>query len=700
MVEISGGNTKRLNYLRFPVIAVVLASFMVWGIEQIVVARDLKRFQEQVNRLANFLADGRKETLVMGSMTTIGMLNPVVKGTALGTLPPDNPQVKSLLAHADHMFGLSDIFVLNHDGVIVSYFNDSGKSGTGRNVSFRPYYRAAISGTANMYPALGTNTGERGIYIATPIREAETGATETSKENSATQLPAPPSAILGVMVAKIGFEEIDQMLAHEAESFAVVSPEGIVFSSNVDSWQFKVLGSQSDFELAKKDTRVKTAFEKQSPQRLELNDKGLLEMDGSMLRMTSASIDWKDPQGSWRLVGFSDPLKSFGNVQRLFVGTICLAFIILLKAWWQAKQLAKLRTEQVHESNRELKIAMGELDQRNQFIKKTFGRYMSEEVVEKLLESPDGLRLGGELLTVTIVMTDLRGFSALSEILSPEEVVTMLNSYLSDMTDIIFKYSGTIIEIIGDAIMILFGAPTMRPDDADRALACALEMQIAMEKINQRNRENKQPELEMGIGVNTGNVVAGNIGSDMRVKYAVVGSNVNLTGRVESYTVGGQVLITESTLNALSLKPVIGGEMAVPFKGLEKPVNIYDVTGVSGTYEITLPQPEIVFVPLADEIPLSFEILDGKHSSGEFVPGRIIKLAEKYAIFSSEVELAKLANLKVILSNFGGGGAESTIYSKVMKASPDADNCYEMRFTSIPKGIIKLFDDAMKKPQN
>ncbi len=333
----------------------------------------------------------------------------------------------------------------------------------------------------------------------------------------------------------------------------------------------------------------------------------------------------------------------------------------------------------------EIKSLHDSLRVQNQFIKKTFGRYMSDEVVKKLLESADGLKLGGESLTVTIVMTDLRGFSAISEKHPPEKVVEMLNSYLSDMTEIIFKYSGTINEIIGDAILILFGAPTMRADDADRALACALEMQLAMKKVNQRNKERSLPDLEMGIGINTGTVVAGNIGSDMRVKYAVVGSNVNLAGRVESFTVGGQILITESTLKAASLNVIIGGELSVPFKGLEKLVNVYDVTGISGTYEISLPQPEIIFAPLANGIPISFEILDGKYSSGEKVSGQILMLAEKAAIFSAEVELAELTNLKVILNDHGCGGADCIIYAKVMRAQPDGR--YEMRFTFVPREI-------------
>jgi adenylate cyclase len=216
-------------------------------------------------------------------------------------------------------------------------------------------------------------------------------------------------------------------------------------------------------------------------------------------------------------------------------------------------------------------------------------------------------------------------------------------------------------------------------------------MQLAMEKVNDLNRKFNQPELEMGIGINTGKVVAGNIGSDMRVKYAVVGSNVNLAGRVESFSVGGQVLITESTLKAASLKVEVSDEHTISFKGLETPVKIYDVTGVGGmfdftgdrgTYEICLPHPEIEYEPLENEIPMSLEILDGKFASGEKVSGRMLMRAKKSVIFTSEAELSELINLKVYFKD-QSTNQDCIIYAKVINIKPDVSNCYEMRFTSL-----------------
>ena len=185
-----------------------------------------------------------------------------------------------------------------------------------------------------------------------------------------------------------------------------------------------------------------------------------------------------------------------------------------------------------------------QLEVRTRFIEQTFGRYMSSEIADSLLKSAEGLDFGGQKKTVTIMMSDLRGFAAFSDSLPPETIVTLLNNYLSEMTTVIQKYNGTIDEFIGDAILTIFGAPFQRPDDAERAVACALEMQLAMPRVNAWNAEHGLPELEMGIGINTGEVVVGNIGSRKRAKYGVVGSNVNLAGRIEGYTIGGQILIS------------------------------------------------------------------------------------------------------------------------------------------------------------
>src|SRR5687767_11443011 len=236
----------------------------------------------------------------------------------------------------------------------------------------------------------------------------------------------------------------------------------------------------------------------------------------------------------------------------------------------------------------EIRRLADELVIRNRFIKQTFGRYLSEEVVASLLETPEGLKLGGEKREVTLLFADLRGFTALADRYTPEQVVRLLNNYLGVMADIITRHQGTIDEFIGDAILALFGAPVSRPDDAERAAACAVEMQLAMEDVNAYNRREGLPEVNMGIAVNTGDVAVGNIGSQTRAKYGVVGSHVNLAGRIESFTVGGQVLVSESTVRRAGNALMLGERVTFEAKGFKAPVAVYDLLGVGGTHGLHL----------------------------------------------------------------------------------------------------------------
>ena len=175
------------------------------------------------------------------------------------------------------------------------------------------------------------------------------------------------------------------------------------------------------------------------------------------------------------------------------------------------------------------------------FIRDTFGRYLSPDVVEELLGSPQGLAMGGELREITLLVSDLRGFTSLAARLSPPEVIAMLNRYFERMIDIIARYRGTVDELQGDGMLTFFGAPLAAPDDAERAVACALEMQLALLQFNAEQRQLDLPELAMGIGINTGEVIVGNIGSLKRSKYGAVGSAINTAYRIESHTVGGQI---------------------------------------------------------------------------------------------------------------------------------------------------------------
>lgn len=220
-----------------------------------------------------------------------------------------------------------------------------------------------------------------------------------------------------------------------------------------------------------------------------------------------------------------------------------------------------------------------QLERNEKFIRATFGRYLSDEIVTDILERPEGLELGGDLRRVSIMMSDIRGFTTLSENLAPAQVVTLLNRYLGTMTDIIMAHHGTIDEFIGDAILAVFGAPQRRDDDADRAVKCALAMQAAMREINARNAAEGFPSLHTGIAINTGDVIAGNIGSERRSKYGFVGHPMNVTSRIEDITRGDEILISDSTLQALKGRFELGRSEGINVKGIDATIVVHQITG-------------------------------------------------------------------------------------------------------------------------
>lgn len=332
-------------------------------------------------------------------------------------------------------------------------------------------------------------------------------------------------------------------------------------------------------------------------------------------------------------------------------------------------------------------------------IRKTFGRYLTDAVVANLLEHPEGLKLGGERRKITILTSDLRGFTNLSERISPEKVVKILNFYLGYMADIITQYQGTIDEFMGDGILVLFGAPTLREDDAKRAVACAVAMQLAMQTVNQKMKEWDLPILEMGIGINTGEVVVGNIGSDKRTKYGVVGSQVNLTYRIESYTVGGQILISESTFKAVD-SVVIKEQKEVKLKGLFQSLIVYDVSGIGGEYNLFLSPEAELLIPLPEEFCLQFyyTILDGKHINNSFFTGSLIKLSAQGAECQQEVNSPipePMSNIKLnLLKQNDPTQVSEDVYGKVLQS--ENPGSFYIRFTAKPTEVTLLLDTLYK----
>ncbi|MEB3338399.1 MAG: adenylate/guanylate cyclase domain-containing protein, partial [Leptolyngbyaceae bacterium] len=324
-------------------------------------------------------------------------------------------------------------------------------------------------------------------------------------------------------------------------------------------------------------------------------------------------------------------------------------------------------------------------------MRRTFGRYLTDEVVSNLLETPGGLQLGGARRKVTVLFSDLRGFSAMSERITPEEVVNVLNLYLKIMADVVSQYQGTINEIMGDGILIMFGAPLYREDDADRAVACAIAMQQAMDTVNEQMRQRDFPELQMGIGINTGEVIVGNIGSDKRAKYTIIGAHVNLAARVEACTVGGQVLISENTYKEIGSILQIDGEMQVELKGIKHPTTLYEISGIGGAYNCFRSQHQESLLPLPAEIPLQYVLLEGKSTAGRIYQGSLIQLSELGAVLKSEGPIDPLTNVKINLLLSSEAGLElDEVYAKVMKSPINPESGIYIRFTNLSPAVTQI----------
>ena len=213
-------------------------------------------------------------------------------------------------------------------------------------------------------------------------------------------------------------------------------------------------------------------------------------------------------------------------------------------------------------------------------VKRLFGRYVSKDIYDQLVANPSLARLGGQRREMSVLFSDIRGFTTVTEAGQPEEIVTMLNVYFTRMVDIVFRHEGTLDKFVGDMVMALFGAPLDDPDHADHAVAAALEMSTELQRLNVEWEKQGRPALDIGIGINSGPMIAGNIGSEAIMSYTVIGDAVNLGARLESLNkqYGTRIIISESTRGRLkgqySVRPL--GEVVV--KGKTKAVPIYEVT--------------------------------------------------------------------------------------------------------------------------
>lgn len=229
--------------------------------------------------------------------------------------------------------------------------------------------------------------------------------------------------------------------------------------------------------------------------------------------------------------------------------------------------------------NREINgavIAIDDITEQNK-IKNTFKRYVSKQIVEKLLDSEEGLNLGGQKRDATILFSDIRGFTSMSEKMLPEEVVATLNDYFSEMIDLVFKHDGTLDKIVGDELMVVYGAPISNDNDTERAINTAIEMMTVLTLFNTNREKQGLRKIDIGIGINSGPVISGNIGSRDMMDYTVIGDTVNLGARLCSHAPSGKIIVSDTVHKKTSEIFNFKKLDSINVKGKRKAIAIYEV---------------------------------------------------------------------------------------------------------------------------
>lgn len=302
--------------------------------------------------------------------------------------------------------------------------------------------------------------------------------------------------------------------------------------------------------------------------------------------------------------------------------------------------------------------------------------------------------------TITILLSDIRGFSEIAENYSPRDVVAILNRYFDCMGEIITRYGGQIDKLMGDSILALFGIPEPKPDDVQNAIACAVEMQIAMTGLNERSKALGMPALFMGIALNTGTVVVGDLGSKHYNEYTVIGDEVNLASRIEAHCLRGQILISENTYSLARDFIEVGEPNLVEVKGARKAVSLYELFATSKPETLEVPRREGRKSPrIQVNMPVVFQRLSGKIVLGDKYKGDVLDISYNGLLVSTEVQLAKSSEIKMSLSMDLFGERTTDVYARIIRTEPAGDRYRSnIEFTTIGEAgllTIKQYVDQL-----
>ena len=349
------------------------------------------------------------------------------------------------------------------------------------------------------------------------------------------------------------------------------------------------------------------------------------------------------------------------------------------------------------EQDSKINLALSRIEKifRPHLLKKTIDPVLSEELrilLSDFLQRDKSSRQKPGKTNVTILISDIRGFTSLVEEIPSDVVISLLNQYFATMCSIVSRHHGTIDKFMGDSIMVIFDTPETGKKDVLNALICASEMQIAMDDLNTHFKQFDFPELYMGIGINTGMVMAGMIGSEFYWEYTVIGDAVNIASRIEAYSLRGQVLISQKTYDLARQYVKVGDGIEVYVKGKREPVVLYELKRIEHPLRIDLPRRELRKSPRANvNLPFDFQCIKSKSIESKTYQGLVKDMSYNGLKVEIPGELEVLSEIKFSLNFYIFNEKYTDNYAKVLRCREKENGNFlcNLEFTQFGRGAAR-----------
>ncbi|TDR76484.1 GGDEF domain-containing protein [Paludibacterium purpuratum] len=433
-----------------------------------------EQFALQSRQLAQNISNGHDELLVLGALLALGKTNQAIFDVATGSAPL-GMRANNALTDVVQQFSLEEIMVLNKSGIVTAFVPRPDAPphaipGVGRDLSFRPYFTAAMAGMPTLYAAVGTRSGERGFYIAAPILDRR---------------QALPS---GVLVAKIGFREVDAALSRQSNPFAIVSPEGVIFASNLPDWRYRILPLAGPIANPAGIRRSAAAFKNSRPKVLPVDRLGRVEGDGWQGRLVVFPVDWMDPQGSWHLVGVNLAGRSARACMALGVGLFAFVLVQLVFSWVAAHRALRLNAKALEISNRELAI----LNKTDALTGVGNRRRFDEILAQEWLRH---LRSGKPL---SLILIDVDWFKKYNDRYGHFFGDECLRTVANALADTVRRAPDCVCRFGGEEFAVLLPI-----SDADAAFEVGERLRVAVEALAIRHEDSPFGQVTISIGLAT-----------------------------------------------------------------------------------------------------------------------------------------------------------------------------------------------------